>query len=96
MTPVICGCSRGSGRRLGERRLPRTITAAMQKVVMSQTNLTPYEITSLYMRYRQLAPTGEMSFSKFRNTMGMFGMLDDLFLPYRMFCAFDENEDNNV
>lgn len=65
-------------------------------MVSSRTNLAAAEINSLYSHFRQSAPNGEMSFSKFRNTMGMLGMLDDLFLPFRMFCAFDTNEDNKV
>lgn len=93
---MFCGCVGKGPGRLVERRLPRVIRSDMQKAVMSQTSLNVAEINSLYLRFRQLAPSGEMTFGKFRNTMGMLGMLDDLFLPYRMFCAFDANEDHKV
>lgn len=92
--PSACGCIKAQVHL--DRRLPRAIPLEMQKAVIEQTNMTITEVNSLYLRYRQLAPNGEMSFMKFRNTMGMLGMLDDLFLPHRMFCAFDANEDNKV
>lgn len=91
-----CGCVSSRSARFGDRRLPSVISSDMMFTVLRQTHLEAADVNSLYSRFRRLVPSGQMSFSKFRNIMGMLGMLDDLFLPYRMFCAFDANEDDNV
>lgn len=88
-----CALSDPKRRRHG---LPKHLPADVLHAVQNSTKLTHKEVTSLYERFRQLAPSGEMSLIVFRGTMGMLGMLDDSFLSHRMFSAFDANKDGRV
>lgn len=47
-------------------------------------------------RFRKYAPDGRLLFSRFCDTLGVLGMLDDTMIAERMFRAFDQNKDREV
>ncbi|OEH73820.1 hypothetical protein cyc_05953 [Cyclospora cayetanensis] len=52
--------------------------------------------TTRVLRYRKYAPNGRLLFSRFCDTLGVLGMLDDTMIAERMFRAFDQNKDGEL
>eukprot|EP00923_Selenidium_pygospionis_P011050 GHVN01019247.1.p1 GENE.GHVN01019247.1~~GHVN01019247.1.p1 ORF type:complete len:959 (-),score=151.24 GHVN01019247.1:1516-4392(-) len=87
---VHLGCFPSSSKH---PKIPKTCPQDYITVLQLRTELRSEEIQVLYSRFRKIAPRGYMSFSKFRDTMGMLGMLDDSLLSERMFMAMDVDND---
>ncbi|XP_026194326.1 uncharacterized protein LOC34622224 [Cyclospora cayetanensis] len=77
-------------------RLPARVPLEMQQEIERTTLLTSKEIQGLYDRYRKYAPNGRLLFSRFCDTLGVLGMLDDTMIAERMFRAFDQNKDGEL
>ncbi|CDJ47730.1 phosphatidylinositol-4-phosphate 5-kinase, putative [Eimeria brunetti] len=84
----LCG-----GTALEDERLPCRVPASMANEIQRNTLLTLKEIQGLYDRFRKYAPNGRLLFSRFCDTLGVLGMLDDTMIAERMFRAFDLNKD---
>ncbi|CDJ43485.1 phosphatidylinositol-4-phosphate 5-kinase, putative [Eimeria tenella] len=84
------------GRAAESERLPSRVPADMADEIQRSTLLTRKEIQGLYDRFRKYAPDGRLLFSRFCDTLGVLGMLDDTMIAERMFRAFDQNKDREL
>ncbi|CBZ53314.1 Phosphatidylinositol-4-phosphate 5-kinase family protein, related [Neospora caninum Liverpool] len=80
----------------GHIRLPVKMERAVLEDILTKTNLGPKEIKDLYNRFRRIAPDGSLPFSRFCDTLGVLGMVDETFLAERLFNAFDTNGDSTL
>lgn len=51
---------------------------------------------TLFGRYRKFAPQGRLFFSRFCDTLGVLGMLDQTLIAERLFAAFDADGNGEV
>ncbi|PFH38726.1 hypothetical protein BESB_010680 [Besnoitia besnoiti] len=77
-------------------RLPKKLDKTVLEGIEARTNLGPKEIKDLYKRFRKIAPDGSLPFSRFCDTLGVLGMVDETFLAERLFNAFDTNGDSRL
>ncbi|KAL8427935.1 hypothetical protein Efla_003449 [Eimeria flavescens] len=77
-------------------RLPPRVPPKMAEDIIKNTQLSSKEIQGLYDRFRKYAPSGRLLFSRFCDTLGVLGMLDDTMIAERMFRAFDRNRDREL
>ncbi|CDI75373.1 phosphatidylinositol-4-phosphate 5-kinase, putative [Eimeria praecox] len=98
------------GKAAEDGRLPSRVPADMADEIQRNTLLTVKEIQGLYDRmdldmlglaittnlFRKFAPNGRLLFSRFCDTLGVLGMLDDTMIAERMFRAFDQNKDREL
>ncbi|KFG50869.1 phosphatidylinositol-4-phosphate 5-kinase [Toxoplasma gondii p89] len=80
----------------GHARLPAKMERTLLEDILTKTNLGPKEIKDLYNRFRRIAPDGSLPFSRFCDTLGVLGMVDETFLAERLFNAFDTNGDSRL
>ncbi|KEP60563.1 UNVERIFIED_CONTAM: phosphatidylinositol-4-phosphate 5-kinase [Hammondia hammondi] len=80
----------------GHARLPAKMERTLLEDILTKTNLGPKEIKDLYNRFRKIAPDGSLPFSRFCDTLGVLGMVDETFLAERLFNAFDTNGDSRL
>jgi len=76
--------------------LPKEIHSAMLEEVVGTTRLSVDEVRTLYARFRRLAPSGNLTPSEFKQSMGLVGSAEDAFLPNRLFSVFDVNGDGHL
>ncbi|KAL8448179.1 hypothetical protein Emed_003926 [Eimeria media] len=77
-------------------KLPLRVPVEMAEDIQKNTRLSLKEIQGLYNRFRKYAPCGRLFFSRFCDTLGVLGMLDDTMIAERMFRAFDKNKDREL
>ncbi|KAL8271037.1 hypothetical protein Esti_005022 [Eimeria stiedai] len=77
-------------------KLPLRVPLEMAEDIQKNTRLSLKEIQGLYNRFRKYAPSGRLFFSRFCDTLGVLGMLDDTMIAERMFRAFDKNQDREL
>ncbi|EZG65893.1 hypothetical protein GNI_081940 [Gregarina niphandrodes] len=69
--------------------IPPKIPADVLDELQSLTGLPSSTVVVLYERFRALAPQGFMSYVCFKKSLGLMALLDNSFLPERLFKAFD-------
>eukprot|EP00928_Gymnodinium_smaydae_P023640 TRINITY_DN19433_c0_g1_i1.p1 TRINITY_DN19433_c0_g1~~TRINITY_DN19433_c0_g1_i1.p1 ORF type:complete len:806 (+),score=184.75 TRINITY_DN19433_c0_g1_i1:62-2479(+) len=86
---MACACRNATN-------LPEVIPQAFLKDLLETTRLKSQEVLALYARFRRLAPGGFLYPEQFKQAMGLLGLMEDVFLPERMFMAFDRNSDGQL
>lgn len=76
--------------------IPRRAPIRLVQEISDLTSLSVPVISLLYSRFRRMAPSGFLSYARFKNSLGMLALLDDAFFSERLFKAFDLMEDGSL
>ena len=63
-----------------------------KKCFVEHPRLNKQEVVALLARFKRIAPDRKLLAEQFRQTMGMLGLIDNDYLPLRMFAVFDHKK----
>lgn len=76
----------------GRKKNNKAAKVVVDRILQEQPNLKKKEVFALISRFRRIAPDEKMKPEQFRQTLGMLGLIDNDYLPQRMFSVFDQQK----